>query len=307
MNSDQGFNSGDPSHVDLVDEARMESSGVTRRGLLIGTALAAAVATLMYPRPAAAAAPVWGHPFSTYRNMSYGYGPRDGSMHHGIDYPLAGTTRPDIRSVADGTVFDQGWHVNFGNFVEIRHENGWSSYYAHMLSPSPLRRTNTVRRGDVVGAMGNTGAASRGDHLHIELRTNPGVWNATTDPAPHIHRGLLPGESSPNLLLEEDHMLALKITNGNALYHAILGPGLFRALMPNDNPERVKNILRIQDDWQILDISELPIYLRTFGCDLNIWQVRNGVFSIYDPISGEWSAGAAWTATGEIRAALARL
>jgi hypothetical protein len=280
---------------------------LTRRGLLIGAALSAALAALLDPWPAVAADVVWGHPFTAYRNRNYGYGPRSGSMHHGVDYPLAGTARPSIHSVADGTVFDQGWHFNFGNFVEVRHSNGWSSYYAHMLNSSPLRRTNVVRRGDLVGVMGNTGAASQGDHLHVELRTTPGVWNATTDPEPYIHRGLLPHESSPTLGLEEEDMLALKIINGTATYYAALGPGMFRGLIANDNPERVKNILRIQDDWQVLDISELPIYLRTFGCDLGIYEIRNGALAVYDPLSGAMSPGAVWTATGEIRAALARL
>jgi murein DD-endopeptidase MepM/ murein hydrolase activator NlpD len=284
-------------------------AALTRRGMLIGSAVAGMLAGLSFPLPAAAAGVVWGHPFSAYRNLNWGYGPRDGKMHHGIDYPLAGTARPSIHSVADGTVFDQGWHANFGNFVEIRHSNGWSSYYAHMLSPSPLRRSNTVKRGDVVGVMGNSGAASKGDHLHIELRTTPGVWNATTDPQPHIHRALLPHQASPSpsLPLEEDSMIALKIANGSAAYFAILGPGIFRSLIPSDDPDRVKNIVRIQDDWQTIQLSELPIYLRTYGCDLNIYEVRNGALVVRDPLTGLVGPGNVWTATGEVRAALARL
>jgi hypothetical protein len=101
-------------------------------------------------------------------------------------------------------------------------------------------------------------------------------------------------------------MIALKIVNGSATYSAILGPGIFRALIKEDNPERVKNILRIQDDWQTIELRELPIYLRTFGCDLSIWEVRNGAFVVRDPLDGSFGPGNAWTATGEIRAALAR-
>jgi hypothetical protein len=155
--------------------------------------------------------------------------------------------------------------------------------------------------------MGNTGAASRGDHLHIEVRTEPGVWNATTDPESYIHRALLPSQGSPSFPVEDDEMLALKITNGSATYSAILGPGIFRSLLSGDNPDRVKNLLRIQDDWQTIELKELPIYLRTFGCDLHIWDVRNGVFVVRDPLDGSIAAGNVWTATGEIRAALARL
>lgn len=284
----------------------LEAMHLTRRQVLIGAVLAAAAGTVLTPPPAHAIT-TWGHPFATHRGMSSGYGARDGGFHHGIDYPLAGTPRPDVYAVADGVVFDQGWHSNFGNFVEVRHDNGWSSYYAHMLSPSDLRRTNAVKRGDLVGAMGNTGAASRGDHLHIELRTEPGVWNATVNPENYIHSALLPSQPSNPSHEEDDEMLALKITNGSATYSAILGPGIFRSLLSGDNPDRVKNLLRIQDDWQTIELKELPIYLRTFGCDLHIWDVRNGVFVVRDPLDGSIAAGNVWTATGEIRAALARL
>jgi hypothetical protein len=284
---------------------RTSEPSLSRRGLLVGSAMAALLAGLIGPDAAMAAPLVWGHPFRAYREKNYGYGPRSGSMHHGIDYPLLGTPRPDIVSVADGTVFDQGWHANFGNFAEIRHDNGWSSYYAHMLRPSALRTGQTVGRGDLVGVMGNSGAASVGDHLHIELRTRPGIWNATTDPEPYIHRALLPAQNPPPI--EEDTMLALHITNGAASYKAILGPGVFRSLIANDDPDRVKNILRIQDDWQVITLQELPIYLRTFGCDLNIWDVRNGVFVVRDPLNGTVAPGNVWTATGEIRALISQL
>jgi hypothetical protein len=279
---------------------------MSRRSVLVGTAATALLGYLAASDAASAnAGVVWGHPFGAYRQRNWGYGPRNGSMHHGMDYPLAGTARPDIVSVADGRVFSAGWHANFGNYVEVVHANGWSSFYAHMLNPSPLRRDQSVRRGQVVGVMGNSGAASLGDHLHVELRTSPGIWYATTDPEPYIHRGLLPHQNPP--LLEDDAMIALVIANGSARYRAILGPGSFRALVAGDNPDRVKNIVRIQDDWQTITLAELPIYLRTYGCDLNIWEIRNGNFVVRDPLNGSWTSGNVWTATGEIRAALARL
>jgi len=174
--------------------------GLTRRGVLLSGAAAGLFAALSVASSANAEDVVWGHPFDHRRNFNWGYGMRqrsDGSwaMHHGMDYPMNGGSRPMVRSVADGVVFDRGWHGNFGNFVEIRHANGWSSYYAHLYQAPTL--SGQVSRGQAVGLMGNTGAASFGDHLHIELRTTPGVWNRTTDPKPHIHGAPLPGEQAP--------------------------------------------------------------------------------------------------------------
>ncbi len=168
------------------------ANGVTRRGILMSGAAAAILASLGIADPAAAATVQWGHPLDARNRPTSPYGPRGGSFHHGIDYGWFGNTRPTIRSVADGTVFDQGWHVNFGNFAEIRHANGWTSFYAHLVEPSLLRRGNTVKRGAAVGRMGNTGR-SFGDHLHVELRTSPGVWNQTIDPYSYLHNAPLPG------------------------------------------------------------------------------------------------------------------
>ncbi|MDF2918139.1 MAG: hypothetical protein K0S70_2356 [Microbacterium sp.] len=122
---------------------------------------------------------------------------------------------------------------------------------------------------------------------------------------------------APKPLLEEDDMLALRIKFGPATHLAILGPGIFRHLVHSDNPDKVKNILRIQDDWQEIDISELPVYLRTFGCDLNIWDVRdkNGkstnnpadAFVVLDPLTGKALAGAVWTAVNARAAELRTL
>ena len=56
-----------------------------------------------------------------------------------------------------------GW----GNYVRIKHANGWSTLYAH-LSSLNVRVGQTVTAGQVIGVMGNTGR-SDGKHLHLEL------------------------------------------------------------------------------------------------------------------------------------------
>ncbi len=135
---------------------------------------------------------MWGHPFASYRTWSYGFGERDGRLHAGIDYPSAYSI--PIHAVADGTVYNVGWHSGYGNFAEIMHANGWLSFYAHMASPSPLAIGQAVARGAYVGPMGNTGN-SFGIHLHVEIRQRPG--GSQIDPAPYIHRGLLPSDTVP--------------------------------------------------------------------------------------------------------------
>jgi murein DD-endopeptidase MepM/ murein hydrolase activator NlpD len=56
----------------------------------------------------------------------------------------------------------------FGVAIEIRHEAGWATFYAHLSRPA-VRAGDCVKTGDVIGASGNTGL-STGPHLHFELR-----------------------------------------------------------------------------------------------------------------------------------------
>lgn len=67
----------------------------------------------------------------------------------------------------------------YGNVVLIRHSNGSFALYAHLERGTvKVRAGQTVKQGQVLGRMGNTGN-SQGAHLHLEVRL-PGVANGTT-------------------------------------------------------------------------------------------------------------------------------
>lgn len=88
--------------------------------------------------------------------------------HDGIDY-LAKVGDPII-AAASGEVAFAGHQGPFGIAIEIRHDGGWSTFYAHLSRPS-VRAGDCVTAGDVIGASGNTGF-STGPHLHLEIRHN---------------------------------------------------------------------------------------------------------------------------------------
>lgn len=93
------------------------------------------------------------------------------SYHRGLDFD-AGYGAP-IGSVADGVVSAVGFSSAYGYRVEIEHiVNGQrvTSLYAHMVSDSSAMQVGSaVVAGDLVGALGSTGA-STGAHLHLEIR-----------------------------------------------------------------------------------------------------------------------------------------
>lgn len=115
---------------------------------------------------------------------------------------------------------------------------------------------------------------------------------------------------------EEDDMLMLKITAGKKTHRAALGPGIFKHFAKAEPYEKIMRVSRARDDWQTIDISELPAFLRTYGCDEHIWDFRNSAgrsvriddpdqqFAVLDPLTGKVAGGNTWTADGAVRAAL---
>lgn len=115
----------------------------------------------------------FGQPVTGLRKTS-GFGirrdPLNGrrALHEGVDF--AGPIGTPIRAPADGTVVFSGVQRGYGRLVKIRHANGFETVYAH-LSRSRVRVGDTVKRGEIVANLGNTGR-STGPHLHYEIRYN---------------------------------------------------------------------------------------------------------------------------------------
>lgn len=96
------------------------------------------------------------------------FGPRWGRLHAGIDISAAGGT--PIRAAASGTVEIASPNGGYGNYTCLNHAGGLSTCYAHQ-SGFATSAGATVKQGEVIGYVGNTGN-SFGDHLHFEVRTN---------------------------------------------------------------------------------------------------------------------------------------
>lgn len=95
-----------------------------------------------------------------------------GKDHLGVDV-ASRSNDANIYATADGTVALVGKNSANGNCVVIRHEIGGRvvySFYGH-LSGYNVKKNDTVRRGQTIGVIGNTGNSSKGLHLHFAFTT----------------------------------------------------------------------------------------------------------------------------------------
>ena len=109
-----------------------------------------------------------------YSRKTSGFGMREHPIlhtqraHKGVDY--SATAGTPVISVSDGVVLESGFQGGFGNTVIIKHNARQSTVYAH-LSKINVRKGQSIKQGDLVGAVGSTGLAT-GPHLHFEFRIN---------------------------------------------------------------------------------------------------------------------------------------
>lgn len=106
------------------------------------------------------------------------YGWRWGRSHDGIDLAIA--TGTPVYASATGTVVMAQWYYGYGKCIDIEHENGTVTRYAH-LSSIDVSVGEQVFQGMIIGESGNTGN-STGPHLHFEII----VDGAAVDPATYI-------------------------------------------------------------------------------------------------------------------------
>jgi murein DD-endopeptidase MepM/ murein hydrolase activator NlpD len=108
-------------------------------------------------------------------------------MHSGIDF--AASIGTPIYATADGKVVTVDVKFSgYGKLVEIDHGFGYKTRYAHMHDFA-VRAGQHVRRGDLIGYVGNTGL-STAPHLHYEVLIN----GSQVDPVHYFYNDLSPAE-----------------------------------------------------------------------------------------------------------------
>ena len=159
-----------------------------------------------------------------------------GNGHTGIDI-VGKEGLPEIIAHSDGIVYaiQDGQDNNikatgvksYGNYVQIKHPNNMYTLYAHLEKKLKVKLGQQVKRGQVLGAEGNSGR-SFGKHLHFEVRNKD---NYVIDPTPYIDADLPnlptnlpePVERDENKYQIEVLINDLRARNGYGLDATILG------------------------------------------------------------------------------------
>ncbi|WP_458526921.1 peptidoglycan DD-metalloendopeptidase family protein [Onishia taeanensis] len=90
------------------------------------------------------------------------------SPHYGTDFAMP--TGSSVRVPADGRVVKSAYHRLAGNYLVVRHDNGYKTRYLH-LSKRLVSEGERVAMGERIALSGNTGR-STGAHLHYEVIVN---------------------------------------------------------------------------------------------------------------------------------------
>lgn len=93
----------------------------------------------------------------------------DWRTHNGID--IAGKIGDPVKASADGTVSEVYKDELLGVVVVLDHGNDISSVYANLQNPDFISVGTKVKKGDIIGGIGESGALETGSdpHLHFEV------------------------------------------------------------------------------------------------------------------------------------------
>lgn len=108
-------------------------------------------------------------------------------MHTGMDFTAP--TGTHIFATGDGVIESvTASKRGYGNHIVIKHRFGYKTRYAHM-SRFNVKEGQFVKRGDIIGFVGNTGS-STGPHLHYEVEKD----NKKVNPYNYYFNDLTPEE-----------------------------------------------------------------------------------------------------------------
>ena len=148
-----------------------------------------------------------------------------GAQDGGIDIVNKGYTLGNIVAHTEGQVVEVRNNCNsfepngsYGNYVKIKHDNGYYTLYAHMAyNTVKVSKGQRVSKGQLLGFMGATGTAY-GGHLHFEVRNKN---NIRINPTEYLEKDLFTKKVNKSVEELAKEVIAGKYGNGEARKKAL--------------------------------------------------------------------------------------
>ena len=115
-------------------------------------------------------------------NLVYSETLQEWTTHLGVDIKADKTTV--VKAAADGKIKSIKNDPRYGLSIIIKHQNGFETLYANLLTSEFVQVGEEVKQGQSIGTVGNTATFEIADeaHLHFEISKN----NETLDPSQYI-------------------------------------------------------------------------------------------------------------------------
>lgn len=88
------------------------------------------------------------------------------SKHYGVD--IAASPNESVLSILDGVVIISTYTADTGYLIGVQHKQEFVSFYKH-CGALLKKQGESVKAGEVIALVGNTGVLTTGSHLHFEL------------------------------------------------------------------------------------------------------------------------------------------
>ena len=149
-----------------------------------------------------------------------------------LDYIIAHTDGT-VNFYQDGRYNDHNTRGNdtYGNCIKINHGNGYETLYAHMEKGLKVKNGQYVKKGQIIGYMGNSGN-SYGGHLHFEVRKN----GVLIDPSSYLNKDLFTVISLPKAVNENKKIDQVKVICGKDTLRCRTGHSTNSSIIGAINP-----------------------------------------------------------------------
>lgn len=182
---------------------------------------------------------------------------------------LESSEKVGVHTISDGTVESVGYTGIGGNYVLIDMGNSKHAYYGH-LREATVKQGDTVKKGDQIGILGNTGATTV-YHVHFEVQENPPSL-ATKDSSPYLGKEVL---NNGDIIRVSDKLETHVESSSNKNCNGV--NGIDTELVGSDNAEKVWNFFKKQGFSAEATAGIMGNFQRESGMNPAITEIGNGI------------------------------